>query len=73
MCPGLTHANVVGELKANPVPENTPVCILAEGKEMALAIGHTQVRDDKSKKLSVSRGRDGACHRARMGEWGFQG
>mmetsp|Transcript_16347 Transcript_16347/g.41241 ORF Transcript_16347/g.41241 Transcript_16347/m.41241 type:complete len:186 (+) Transcript_16347:88-645(+) len=43
MCPGLTHANVVEELKANPVPENTPVVILAEGKETALAIGHTQM------------------------------
>mmetsp|Transcript_26646 Transcript_26646/g.41702 ORF Transcript_26646/g.41702 Transcript_26646/m.41702 type:complete len:118 (+) Transcript_26646:717-1070(+) len=43
MCPGLTHKNVVEELKANPVPENTPVTILAEGKEHALAIGHTQM------------------------------
>lgn len=43
MCPGLTHANVIEELKANPVPQDTPVCILAEGKDTALAVGHTQV------------------------------
>ena len=30
MCPGLTHKNVVEELAANPIDDNTPVCILAE-------------------------------------------
>jgi hypothetical protein len=30
MCPGMTHKNVIEELKANPVPNNTPVAILAE-------------------------------------------
>ena len=30
MCPGLTHKNVVDELAANPVPNDTPVAILAE-------------------------------------------
>jgi len=30
MCPGLTHKNVVEELAAKPVPDNTPVAILAE-------------------------------------------
>ena len=30
MCPGLTHKNVVEELAANPVADNTPVAILAE-------------------------------------------
>lgn len=43
MCPGLTHKNVVEELAQNPVDGNTPVTILAEGKEHALAIGHTQM------------------------------
>mmetsp|Transcript_54963 Transcript_54963/g.145094 ORF Transcript_54963/g.145094 Transcript_54963/m.145094 type:complete len:185 (-) Transcript_54963:91-645(-) len=43
MCPGLTHKNVVAELEANPVDSNTPVAVLAEGKEHALAIGHTQM------------------------------
>ena len=43
MCPGLTHKNVVEELAANPVDNNSPVAILAEGKETALAIGHTCV------------------------------
>ncbi|EKX48234.1 hypothetical protein GUITHDRAFT_86059 [Guillardia theta CCMP2712] len=43
MCPGLTHKNVVEELANKPVDNNTPVAILAEGKEHALAIGHTQM------------------------------
>jgi hypothetical protein len=30
MCPGLTHKNVVAELAANPVENNTPVAVLAE-------------------------------------------
>jgi PUA domain protein len=47
MCPGLTHANVIEELKANPVPPDTPVCILAEGKETALAVGHTQMSSEE--------------------------
>mmetsp|Transcript_6570 Transcript_6570/g.10432 ORF Transcript_6570/g.10432 Transcript_6570/m.10432 type:complete len:186 (+) Transcript_6570:52-609(+) len=41
MCPGLTHKNVVDELAAKPVPNDTPVAILAEGKDVSLAIGHT--------------------------------
>mmetsp|Transcript_21334 Transcript_21334/g.43296 ORF Transcript_21334/g.43296 Transcript_21334/m.43296 type:complete len:185 (+) Transcript_21334:135-689(+) len=43
MCPGLTHKNVVDELAQNEVEANSPVTILAEGKENALAIGHTQM------------------------------
>ena len=33
MCPGLTHKNVVAELAANPVDNNTPVAVLAEVRD----------------------------------------
>mmetsp|Transcript_20584 Transcript_20584/g.49857 ORF Transcript_20584/g.49857 Transcript_20584/m.49857 type:complete len:185 (-) Transcript_20584:74-628(-) len=43
MCPGLTSPNVAAELAKNDIASNTPVAIMAEDKEHALAVGHTQM------------------------------
>jgi len=43
MCPGLTHPNA----KMTTVDKDTVVAIMAEGKEVALAIGRTAMSTDE--------------------------
>lgn len=50
MCPGLTSAGAA--LPDECLPEECPVSVHAEGKEHALAIGHTKMRTDDIKTIN---------------------
>eukprot|EP01137_Pigoraptor_chileana_P034849 Opistho-2@28002 len=54
MCPGLTSPGA----KMTPVPTNTPVAIMCEGKEHAIAIGLTKMSTDDIAKINKGIGVD---------------
>jgi PUA domain protein len=65
MCPGLTSAG--GDLDAE-VPVDSPVAIMAEGKEHALAIGYTKMSANDIKNINKGIGVDN-MHYLNDGLW----
>lgn len=65
MCPGLTSP---GAIIPTPVPKDTVVAIMAEGKETALCIGKTTLSTDEIQKVNKGIGVEN-CHYLNDGLW----
>ncbi|KAI9002697.1 PUA-like domain-containing protein [Gaertneriomyces semiglobifer] len=70
MCPGLTSKGA--KLPEESLPINTPVAIMAEGKEHALAVGVTMMSTDDIKKVNKGVGVD-LMHYLNDGMWRAKG
>ncbi|VVC40595.1 MCT-1/Tma20,PUA domain,Uncharacterised domain CHP00451,PUA-like domain [Cinara cedri] len=64
MCPGLTSPGA----KIEPVPQNTIVAVMAEGKQHALAVGITSLSTDDILKVNKGVGIEN-CHYLNDGLW----
>jgi len=67
MCPGLTSPGA----RMTAVPENTPVAIMAEGKQHALAVGLTKMSTENITKINKGVGVEN-CHYLIDGLWNMK-
>ena len=62
MCPGFTSAGGQLPPPEDALPENTPVAILAEGKEHAVGVGITKLSTEDIKKINKGVGVEISCY-----------